>query len=225
MTILRAYSNYPISSTLREHMIRSAAVGKIVSENINDLNINIERIIQVLLLHDTGNLIKFDFNKFSYLLGKDIDRLEYWINMQKKIIQKYGPDEHKATELIAREIGVMADIQNLLEKLLYSSTKNISESLDWETKICAYADLRCGPNGILSINERFDELIIRYKHRNHIISNIQQTEENRKFALIIEQQLQEHTAIDLQNISDAVINPLFPALRKTQISTSHRFAQ
>lgn len=223
MTILRIYSNYPISSTLQKHMIRAAAVGKIVAESIDDLKINTEKIIKVLLLHDTGNLIKFDFDKFPYLLGKDIDRLGYWRDMQKKFIQKYGPDEHKATELIAKEIGVTADIQKLLEKQIYSPTKNIAEGIDWETKICDYADLRCGPEGILSVNERFDELVNRYKHRNHKISNIQQTEENRKYMLVIEQQLQKHASIDLQNISEAMVKPLFPALRITEIFTSHSF--
>lgn len=217
MKILQIYKQYFLTKTLQEHMIRAAAVGKLIAGNSQGIIVDTEKIIRVLLLHDTGNIIKFDFDKFPHLLGSEIDEIDSWKVTQKKFIEKFGQEEHKATELIAKEIGVPSDIQSLLERQIYTPTKKIARDMDWETKICQYADLRSGPFGVISINERFDELINRYKHRNHKISNIKQTEENRKYMLIIEEQLQRHCKIKLKKISEESVRKLYPSIGKTEI--------
>jgi len=219
MKILQIYEKYSLTKTLQEHMIRAAAVGKIISENSPSINVHPERIIKVLLLHDIGNIIKFDLDKFPKLLGNDISRIEYWKNIQKKFITKYGNDEHKATELIAREIGVNSDIQSLLERQIYTPIKKIAQGMDWEAKICQYADLRSGPFGIVSIDERFDDLIDRYKHRNHKISNTELTNENRKYMIIIEEQIQRHSKLSLRDISEASVSSLYPEISEIEIAS------
>ena len=46
------------------------------------------------LLHDLGNIVKFDLEKYPDFLGKEKPRLEYWKKVQKEVREKYGSDDH-----------------------------------------------------------------------------------------------------------------------------------
>lgn len=193
-------------------MLKAAAVGKIVIDNL-DINVDTNAILQALLLHDMGNIIKFDLENFSSLLGNQLSQIEKWKKIQKEFILKYGNNEHIATCIIAKEIGVSLPIYSLIKDHNNANAKQAAEKNDFNLKICFYGDLRVGPFGVLSINKRFEELLVRYKNRNHPIANIAKTEENRKYTLEIEKQIQKHSNILLSTITNEKIESIVKELK------------
>ncbi len=198
---------------LKEHMIRTAAVGWHIAyhwKNATEIDPNI--IVQVLLLHDTGNIIKFNLEGFPDLLGDEAPRLQYWKDIQKSYIETYGNDEHKAIVQIAREIDIDTNVEDTLEALVANGIKATYDSDDWNRKICMYADLRCAPFSVVDVNTRFDDIIARYKGRDHELGDIEKTEAKRKVCLLLEEQLQQHVTIDLKGIAERDVQQYYDML-------------
>ena len=216
MLISDIYEKFSITPMLQVHQKRAAAVGMYIADHWND-QINKETIIQALLLHDMGNIIKFDLENKPQLLGAELPRVDFWKKKQQEFIQTYGTDEHTATLEIAKSLGVSEDILYLLEHMGSGNLSKTVELDNWELKIVSYADLRAGPFGILSVNKRFDDLIARYKGRNHPIANIERTERNRLYCLDVEKQIQKHTTILLEDITEDVVAPLIEELSTYRI--------
>lgn len=158
------YKQYKIDSLLAMHQFRVASVAWQICDQIN-IEINKNDIILACLFHDMGNIIKYDFVHFIEKYQKE--GLEYWKNIQKDFIDKYGPSEHVATLMIDKEIGLNLNILKLVESMDSKIMEKIYLSDNFELKICKYADLRAAPNSIVSINERMEEAKRRYEgHRN-----------------------------------------------------------
>ncbi len=200
MKILDVYEKYEITPLLQLHQLRAASVGEYITKHWNKKKeIDKDAVIQTLLLHDMGNIIKFDLTNTSKLLGDEMKNIGHWRNIQKKFIEKYGTNEHEATYEIGKEIGVNKTVENLLSQL--KSTQNAAEGNDFNLKICFYSDLRSAPFGVVNVNKRFDDLIERYKGRDHPIADLERTENNRKYTHYIENQLQKFVSFDLESIS------------------------
>jgi hypothetical protein len=216
MHITDVYKKYTIPPLLQLHQLRAGAVGKLIVDNWKNSEIDKTAIIEALLLHDMGNIIKFDLDNPSKLIDTDLTDLNYWKSVKKTFIEKYGSNEHDATYKIGKELNVSETVENLLSRL--KSTADAANGDDYNLKICFYSDLRCGPFGILSVNKRFDDLIERYKGRDHPIADINRTETNRKHTLDIQKQLQEFVKFDLETISDEKISENIRLLKVYNVS-------
>jgi hypothetical protein len=222
MQISTIYQRYNLTPTLQEHMFRAAAVGAIITESWKDKSIlDKHAVISTLLLHDTANIIKFDLEGFPQLLGTELPRIEHWKAVQKDFIKRYGTNEHQAIVAIAREIDVSEYILFLVDHMGAPHLYEAVESTDWNQKICCYSDFRSGPFGVLSVNERFDDLIKRYKDRNHHLSSVEKMEQYRNSCLELEKQLQFYLSIDLQKITDQTVKNLIAKLRSYEIQRGH----
>jgi hypothetical protein len=169
MTISEVYEKYKIMPQLQEHQLKVAGVAKIILENFNSpqpplLKRGGGEVVLACLLHDIGNIIKFDLSKSKSLLNADLD-LEYWQKVKDEFVEKYGPDEHKASVDITKELGASERVIELVDCVdFYHGPKN-AEHNDLGKKICAYSDMRVGPNGVVSLEQRFADLRVRYAHR------------------------------------------------------------
>ena len=197
-------------------MLRVAAVGSYIAQNIETKNIDAEVIIKTLLLHDMGNIIKFDFSNTA-ILGEEKNRIEYWKTVQSDFIQKYGTDEHRATESIAKELGVDNYIVYIISNRGSSHMPFVLNSDDWNLKISSYADFRVDPFGIVSVDKRFDDIEARYQKSSHVLSNIKKTKEKRRLCLLLEKQIQPLMRIDLKSINNTTIEPLQKLLEDSEI--------
>src|SRR3989344_1397907 len=103
MKIIEIYKKYKIPPNLQEHQLRVAAVALTICDNFNS-EIDKDSVIKAALLHDMGNIIKFDLSKFPEFL--EPEGIEYWKRVKEEFRKKYGEDEHNATYEIAKEIGV-----------------------------------------------------------------------------------------------------------------------
>jgi len=61
MTIQQIYDHYDIMPSLQLHMLRVTAVAAMIVESFNQ-PLDKNNIIKACLLHDMGNIVKFDFN-------------------------------------------------------------------------------------------------------------------------------------------------------------------
>ncbi|MDQ3245082.1 MAG: HD domain-containing protein [bacterium] len=214
--ILDIYENYKIMPNLQEHMLRVASVAKLIVNNLNeDIIIDKEKLTIACLLHDMGNIIKFRLNFFPEFL--EPQGLEYWQNVQNEYFAKYGKDEHYATGIIMREIAVREDICSMVDGMLFSALcihSTIKTSL--ELRIFHYADLRVGPYGVISFEERVADVTKRYADVPH--DEFNQIEQSTRTELIacgkdIEQQIFAICKIKPEDITDESIKDVMEELK------------
>ena len=213
MIISSIYKKYPIPNILQMHMLRAASVGALICDNWNfEENIDKDSVVQALLIHDTGNIIKFNLDASTMLTDQEKKNLNFWKTQQKIYKQKYNNDDHKATQQIAREIKAMENVSYILENSGRSKLQEVINSKDYNLAIVTYADLRCAPYNIVSVDERFDDVIKRYKDSNHPLSDLGEIEKRRTLGLNLEMLLQDFIKIGLNAISDELINPYLDKL-------------
>lgn len=213
--ITSVYVKYEIPSNLQEHMLRVAAVGKIIADNWEmEGEIKDDFLIPTLLVHDMGNIIKFDLTSPLQIATEDIDWLR---RVQQRYIDTYGNDEHYATAQIARDLNLPKPVVDMLDArendAFHSSTHYALVSQNWSLKIKEYADLRVGPYSLVTVKERFDDVLDRYKGRSHKLGNVEYVEERRKDAYELENQIQSRTRIDLQKLSIEEVDSTIEDLR------------
>lgn len=214
MKIKDIYHKYQIPEQLQEHMYRVTAVGLIVNDFLSYfIKLDKDILTTTMLLHDIGNIIKFDLNS-DLLKNENIENLK---TIKNDFILKYGDDEHVATVSIMKEIGVDKKSIEILDNIGSSRIESIINSDDWYKKVCSYADFRVSPHGVASVEERFDDVIKRYKGSNHILGNIEKTEQKKKQAVILEAQIQEKCAEPLSLIDDFKIKLIIDKLAEYEI--------
>jgi len=163
------YAKYPVPKNLQEHMKRASHCAEIVCNNwISEIKINKEDIIASLLLHDLGNIVKFDMDSELGLkiMGEESKRIDYWKQKKQETIDKYGDDDHVVSKKMCEELNVNKRITELIEKHVFNNNENTLKENDFDVKIAAYSDQRIGPFNIMSLDDRFKELKERYAKRD-----------------------------------------------------------
>jgi len=211
--IIEIYKEYNLMPNLQEHQLRVAAVVKIICDNITT-PVNSEIIVIAGLLHDMGNIIKFDLEYFPEL--NKPEGLDYWLSIQKEYIQKYGEDEHKATIVIMKELEVNPEIVRLVDSMSFRNLCDQATSEDFSVKIIQYADMRVGPYGVLSYEDRMIEGIKRYKNHKKLHNAIQEDEHKRFIACgaDIESQIFAKCKIKPEDINDESVGLVIDTLRE-----------
>lgn len=196
------YNKYKIPKNLRNHMLMAAKAGKFIVNNWNGPKINKDNIIISLLLHDLGNIVKFDLETETGLkiIGDEIKRLDELKQTKKEFIEKYGSDDHIATNKILDELNVNQRIKKIIKKHVFNNNEDTLKSKDWEVKIAAYCDQRIGPYNIMSLDDRFKELKERYAKRDSKNVNNPKLELFIDCAFKIEQQIFENVKIKPEDI-------------------------
>jgi hypothetical protein len=209
--ILDIYKNYKIMPTLQEHQFRVAAVSKQICDSFT-IPLNTNGVVNVCLFHDMGNIIKFDLNYFPDFLQPE--GLEYWQKVKDEYVEKYGTDEHEATEKICEEIGLTDAELDYLHAIGFSRIKNVLADSSLEQKICLYSDLRVGPYGILSIEDRLIDGRKRYEYRKDRAMGIEAFEEFANALRDLEKQLFSFLPIKPEDINNMTIESIVSSLKK-----------
>jgi len=210
------YKRYEIPVHLQTHHFRVAAVAKLIIDKFSKDNpkINENLIITSCLLHDIGNIIKFNLMLYPELNSPR--GYDYWKAVQDRFILKYGSDEHKATYAIAKEIGVGDEVLQILNGIGFSNSGKVAEGRDYNLKITAYADQRVGINGILSMEARHEEGRARYLKRNNasaFASPLSQFNALVEYLKDIEKDIFSHSKIRPEDINDESIAPVVEELK------------
>jgi 5'-deoxynucleotidase YfbR-like HD superfamily hydrolase len=197
------YSKYPVPKNLQEHMKRAANVAEIICNNwIGKEKINKENIVASLLLHDLGNIVKFDLESELgiKIIGDEAKRLDYWKLRKKETIDNYGDDDHIVSKAMCEELNVDKRIIELIEKHVFNNNENTLNSNDFDVKIAAYSDQRIGPFSIMSLEDRFKELKERYANRKNLNTNNPKIDLFIDCAFKIEKQIFENVKIKPEDI-------------------------
>lgn len=208
--ITQIYSQYKIMPTLQQHQLRVAAAAKQICDDISE-SIDKEGVVDVCLVHDMGNIIKFDLTYFPDFVKPE--GLEYWQGVKDEYIQKYGPEEHVATEMICKEIGLSDEQTEYLHAIGFSRVKKALASDSLEKKICCYADQRVGPHGVLSVQERLVDGRKRYEGRKQKVLVSEQFEELAVALSELEKEIFSHTSIQPSDITDESIAPIIDSFK------------
>lgn len=208
MNVMQIYEKYIIPNNLQKHMLRVAGVSQIITTFWTGPTINKSAILSTCLFHDMANIIKFDFSKSSLFKEED-SREDYWKKIQLQFIEKFGTDIHNATLTIAKEICLAPNVVSLIKKLKWENIQRVIESKDFESAITIYCDMRVGPHGILSLQDRLDNLKTRTTFADSAFY--------KKTAPHLEIMLQKYISIPLDSISDTQLNERFDALLKLEV--------
>lgn len=203
------YQNYALPQVLQNHMLRVAGVGKWIIDRWNNPNIklNEDEIIEALLLHDIGNIVKGDDENFRSLFPDTytMESFDYWINVRRWVREHYGKTDTEATQNIVREIGVNSRILELIEKKQFVNNELTFTSTNFAIKICAYADQRVSPDGIMSLTGRLNEAKKRYQGVKGASVNSPNYKSLFNCAIKIEEQIFKHVKGTPDMITDASI--------------------
>jgi len=209
--IIQVYEHYKVPLNLQEHQLRVAAVAKQICDSLS-IQVDSDGVISACLLHDMGNIIKFDLNRFPDFITET--SLTYWEQVQKEYVDKYGNDEHIATKEIAKEIGVASMIFSYIEAIGFSrSVRNMQGNII-ENKICCYADMRVGPYGVLTLTQRLEEGSKRYKGTKKWIEDLKAYDEIVQSLHEIEKQIFRDSTLRPSQITDESIFQYLGDLRE-----------
>lgn len=158
MKIKEVYDKFSIPPNLANHMLDVASICAFIQEFWTGRDIEWNVILKAALLHDIGNIVRIDFDKYLAFGGEEEIDVIYWKDIQQKLIQKYGNDDHEATRVMLTELNVdKVIIQTILDKSFVNSIK-IAHEDNWYTKILQYADLRVIPTGIVPMEDRISDV-------------------------------------------------------------------
>ncbi len=213
LSISDIYKKYTIPPDLQLHMLRTAAIAQTISESFS--GVYAHHIVSAMLLHDMGNIIKFDLTKLPELL--EPEGVNYWRGVQESFIDRYGTNEHRATEAIALEIGVQKEVYELIEGWSgFPNLKEITHSPHVALWICAYSDLRVAPYGIVSLEARLAEGRARYATHPKAFS-LEQWDFLAREAYALEEKLFKGITLRPEDISEEALTEKIKALFDFQI--------
>lgn len=202
MVIKDIYEQYSIPPILQKHMYSVAALGQLIANAVKKSrsDVDVDEVVQGLLVHDMGNIVKFDLTKNDFFTHEE---LPHWQALQKEYIEKYSANDHEATLNILKELGVKKNIINLIAYTSSTETALAMLEKDINFAIMFYADFRVGPNGLLSLDARIDDLLVRYKNRTeHYWSNKERAEKMRDVMKEYEIKLSDFASLAVDQIRD-----------------------
>jgi hypothetical protein len=203
------YKRYNIMPSLQVHMLRVAAVGCLVCDNF-DTAVDKNSIITACLIHDIGNIIKFNLNYLPEFL--EPEGLEYWEKVKADFVRKYGSDDRRASYKIAQELGMPIQVLRLIDAFSFVKSPEISGSTDWDRKLCFYTDQRVSPFAVEPLEVRIQEGRSRFKANRGIIESNETFEYYARFAREVEMQIFAHCKIKPETINDNTVMPLIKKL-------------
>lgn len=217
MIISQIYKKYKIMPMLQEHLYRVTAVAKLICDNWNG-KIDKKEIIYACLLHDMGNIIKFNLGYIPEAVQPK--GLAYWQKIKDEYIHKYGNDEHIATLKIAKEIGIKDKIIELIKAVGFSKSVINYKHSNFAKKICAYSDHRVTPFGITSLEKRMHEGRKRFKINTKDRGRKDQFNLYASYLRKIERQIFNKCQIKPEDINDRSVNPIVENLKDFEIVTN-----
>lgn len=201
MKISDIYKKYKIPPNLKEHMFRVYAVVSLICENWKGESFEENQVKKFALLHDLGNIVKFDFDRHPEFLGEEQKNIGYWRMAREEIVNKYGSDDHDATKKMLEEIGLgREEVETILSKSFGNSVSTKS-SENWPLKILYYADLRTLPFGIGTLEERIKDV----RERMSKYTSRPDFEELVDACRQIELQIQHNISVPVYQINDESI--------------------
>lgn len=215
MKITDLYSIYKLPPNLQRHLFLVSAVGKYIVDHWQGPKINREQVVKTLLVHDLGNLVKYDFSSQAQLLDSSLDPL-YWSEVQEELIRRYGSKDIKATTSMLEELGIDRKTRQYVTRMNASRLQDVYQE-ELELQICEYADMRIAPQGVTSLEKRLKDVKNRYQVKGSTWANDELFNKNLEFGKKIEKRLAKHTQQDLSRLSEQDLEESLVKLSQYQL--------
>lgn len=213
-TIIEIYNDYQIMPMLQVHMLRVAAVAKSICDH-HKISLDTENIVSACLIHDMGNIIKFKLDYFPEAVKPE--GLEYWTKVQKEFMEKWGDEQHRATNKIAEEIGISSKTRQYLDRIGFSMSCENRNFNEIGLKIGPYADMRVSPEGVKPLQERLEDLFNRYQYSSNMQHVPSDTTQKSECLHAMERQIFVENSLSPEKITDELIAPVIEELQKYHI--------
>lgn len=207
MNILDIYDQYQIPPQLQRHQLEVAAVGMYVIDHWQGPKIHKKPLLETLLLHDMGNIVKFK----RPFLGEMEKDAKHWEQVQREFFTKYGKETHVVTLAVLKEIGVGKETQEIVRQMGYAADGKLYAER-WEAKIADFADTCVTPKGIEGFEIRIQDLITRY-HLPEGTLKVQAWRDNAA-------EVQENVDVELSEVAAHDFSKAIFALKETEILTT-----
>lgn len=214
MNILDIYEKYKIMPVLAGHQLRVASVAKLVCDSIPDFP-DTKEVVTTCLLHDMGNIIKFDLNYSPETL--EPLGLKYWQGIKDEYIAKYGKEEHVATKMIITELAVSPGVTEYADQVGFSKLQETEKDPTLAKKICAYADMRVGFYNVITTRERLADGRKRYEGRKDRAIASDRFEALATALENVESQVCGAANIRPEDITEEKVAPIFEKLKDFEI--------
>lgn len=159
-TVREIYEHYEVPPWLQRHQLLVAAVGKLTADRIVR-PVNRDLVVRTCLLHDIGAIVKFDFTVTAFHSMCPPEDIPHWVDVQRRMRDRYGEREYAATEKILQELGC-DDVREVFSNMGLANISSLLTNGLIEAQVAQYGDLRVGPHGVVSIRERLTDLAKRY---------------------------------------------------------------
>jgi hypothetical protein len=211
-TIQHIYERYRTPPQLQLHQRRVAAVALTIVDNLTQpAIISRKDIVSACLLHDMGNIIKFDLTRFPEFL--EPEGFKYWQRVQKDYCKEYGTDEHAASLAIARELDMSDSVLELIDSIGFDKTAANLASKNLANMICEYADDRVAPWGIVTLETRIQDFHDRYSSKYPGLKQQKKRQQFGELARKIEMELFNQLTLQPEEITELRLNDTIDGLR------------
>lgn len=216
MEIRDVYEKFGIPPNLQEHMTQVFGVVSFIAAHWKNKNIQVDWDLtkKIALLHDLGNIVKFDLDRYPEFFGTEQANIEQWREKQKQIIETYGFDDRAVTSRMLREIVVSQDAIEVIESKGFGNASLIEASHNWLLKILFYADMRVLPQGVGPLQERIKDIgnrLSKYSKRADF-------GELCAACVSIERQIQTNLDVSVLDVDDSSIEVRLEKILKIDIS-------
>lgn len=160
------YDRFEVPSKIRAHCRLVASVASRVCSQVGLDKESSTLVIAASLVHDLGNIIKVDFDSDLAKELYSFQEREQLRITRERIISCYGSHEDLATIAMLNELSCDKSVISLLKSSTWVNVLGVLSGDSLPEKILSYADYRVGPFGIVSLQERLDDLNNRYKGRH-----------------------------------------------------------
>lgn len=211
-SISEAYQQHRIMPSLQLHQLRVAAVAWQLVAAFTDQSFSKDNTILACLVHDMGNICKFDLAAFPSFV--EPEGLTYWQTVQQEFKDQYGSDEHQATLRIVAELGIDKRVAPILSQTGFLNIMTLVQTGSWEAKVVQYSDLRVTPQGVVTLEQRLLDLQNRYQAKYPGLAQEQKRQQFAAAARNLETELIQKTGLDLSKITDQSGAVIIETLKK-----------
>jgi hypothetical protein len=212
--IKQIYQRFEILPQLQQHMVRVAAVARLACTQMS-VKVSENEIITACLLHDLGNLAKFDLSVFPQAL--EPEGLEVWQERQQQLWDAYGRSPHTATQAMLAELPVSERVRQLVASIGFDNVPRQFNEAEAPHMICEYGDDRVAPGGVVSLEERLADFEKRYGAKYSSPADVQKRAEVFEATREMEQYMVKEWGLRPGEITDSSIEPVMEKLWEWEI--------
>ena len=217
MTIQDIYEKYHVPPHLQMHMLRVTVVVNLIGEKVLGLSPDeMSAVLTASLFHDMWNILKFDMSVYPAV--REPEGVAYRQGVQEQWRQ-YGATEHEATMTVASEVWLCSEALAVLDPLVTLPATHNAKTAWRLVKLCEYADGRVWPFGLVSLEERFEDLLHR-DMKNFTLSETHVREKHKECLQAlqsIEQELFVWAAFGPEDIDGDVVERLVEGFRGYEV--------